>query len=270
MEKIKHNTPCYYIIWHERVINMKVPVFYPAGHTEALGYAVLELKRKGCIFTDRPDRSVTHLLLPAPAFDSDGSLKGGGILHDILKPLSPEVTVLGGNLMHPALEGYKTADLLRDPLYLAENADITAHCALKLAMSKLPVTLRGCHVLVIGWGRIGKCLARLLKQLGAIVTVAARKEADRAMLLALGYDIEDTTGLSYTLLRYRVIFNTAPFMVLPKEAMQYCREDCLKIDLASAQGMEAEDVIWARGLPNKDAPESSGALIARSVLRLSS
>jgi len=32
--------------------------------------------------------------------------------------------------------------------------------------------------------------------------------------------------------------------------------------------MEADDVIWARGLPGKEAPESSGELIARTVLRL--
>ena len=40
------------------------------------------------------------------------------------------------------------------------------------------------------------------------------------------------------------------------------------IDLASKLGIEAEDVIWARGLPGKDAPETSGDLIARTVIRL--
>ena len=29
-----------------------------------------------------------------------------------------------------------------------------------------------------------------------------------------------------------------------------------------------DDVLWARGLPGKDAPESSGKLIARTILRL--
>ena len=137
-----------------------------------------------------------------------------------------------------------------------------------LAMAQLPVTLCGCQVLVIGWGRIGKCLAVLLKKLGAQVLVAARKETDRAMLDALGYDAVDPLLLPTVLPRCRVIFNTAPFMVLPEALMQHCNPKCLKIDLASVRGIEGEDVLWARGLPGKDVPETSGALIARTVIRM--
>ena len=247
---------------------MNGPIFYSAGHTDALEYAIKELRHKGCTVLEKPDPSVTHLILGVPSFEANGSLKGGGRLENVLAALPAGITVLGGNLSSTVLTGYKTVDLLQDSLYLAENADITAHCAVKLALTKLPVTLRGCHVLVVGWGRIGKCLAELLRNMGAIVTVAARKETDRAMLIALGYDTADTTDLGYGLLRFRVIFNTVPFKVLPADAIQYCAPDCLKIDLASSAGIEGSDVIWARGLPNRDAPESSGTLIARSVLRL--
>ena len=243
-------------------------IFYTAGHTKALDYATAQMHHKGCIFAEQPGSTVTHLLLGVPSFEADGTLKGGGDLQDTFDKLSKEVTVIGGNLGTPALANYKTIDLLQDPIYLAENADITAHCAIKVALANLPVTLHGCHVLVVGWGRIGKCLGTLLRHMGAYVTVAARKETDRAMLLALGYDTVDPATLSYGLLRYRVIFNTVPVMLLPKEALQYCSPECLKIDLASTLGMDAEDVIWAKGLPNKDAPESSGALIARTILRL--
>ena len=247
---------------------MNGPIFYSAGHTDALEYAVKELRRKGCTVTQKPAPTVTHLLLDVPSFQADGALKGGGAVEDVLAALPKDVSILGGNFPKGILPDRKVIDLLQDPLYLAENADITAHCAVKLALTKLPVTLRGCHVLVVGWGRIGKCLAALLKNMGAIVTVAARKATDRSMLIALGYDAEGIETLGYGLLRYRVIFNTVPLMVLPAEAIQYCTPDCLKIDLASSPGIEASNVLWARGLPNKDAPESSGALIARSILRL--
>ena len=247
---------------------MKGHIFYTAGHTDALNYATADLLYKGCSFVSEPDCTVTHLLLGVPSFEPDGSLKGGGRLESILPELSKNIIIVGGNLHHPALTDYSTVDILQDNLYLAENAGITAHCAVSLAMQKLPITLDGCHALVIGWGRIGKCLAALLRNMGAIVTVAARREADRAMLLALGYDAVDTAKMDYSLLRYRVIFNTAPTMVLPKKATVFCSPDCLKIDLASMQGIEADDVLWARGLPNKDAPQSSGKLIARTILRL--
>lgn len=235
--------------------------FYTAGHTAALDQAVNILRQQGYDFLPRPDPSVTHLLLPVPGFEADGSIKGGGCLEEILSRLADTVTVLGGNLNTQVLSRYKTIDLLQDPFYIAENANITAHCAVKLAMDALPITMQDCPVLVLGWGRIGKCLARLLRQMGASVTVAARKANDRAMLSALGYEAIDTCQPDTE--RFRVIFNTAPEMV-----WQHCPGNALKIDLASGKGLGDADVVWARGLPAKEAPESSGALIARTVIRM--
>lgn len=247
---------------------MNNPIFLPVGHTDALDYAVGILAHKGCDLARQPNETVTHVLLPVPGFEPDGRVKGGGDLGEILSRLPKDVIIFGGNLKRPELAGYRTADFLLDPLYLAENANITAHCALRLAMSRLPVTLQGCQALVIGWGRIGKCLAALLKRLGAEVTVAARKESDRAMLRALGYDAVDTGALTGCLMRFRVIFNTVPVMVLDESRLPYCRPGCLKIDLASARGIAGEDVLWARGLPNRDAPETSGALIAGTAIAM--
>lgn len=243
-------------------------IFYTAGCTKALYDAAAILQEKGCHFATQPETTVTHLLLDVPSFNPDGTLKSGAQVKDILKQLNSGVTLIGGNLLGPSLDGYRIIDLLQNPDYTAENADITAHCAVKIAMQKLPITLKHCHILVIGWGRIGKCLASLLRSMGAYVTVAARKSADRAMLSALGYDTVNTASIGYELLRYRVIFNTVPEKILSKETVQYCGKDCLKIDLASVPGIDAEDVIWARGLPNKDAPETSGSLIAKTILRL--
>lgn len=232
-----------------------------AGHTPALKYASQELKALGCTILPRPDTSVTHVLLPVPSFDPDGAIKGGSGLPDLLSRLRKDVVIMGGGLDRPELEGYRCIDFLKEPIYTAKNANITAHCALRLAMNKLPVTLEGLQVLVIGWGRIGKCLARLLKSVGAQVTVAARKESDRAMLAALGYTALNTQALDTT--PYRLIYNTVPVMLSPRSP-----GDGLKIDLASDLGLGSLDVIWARGLPGKDAPESSGRLIAETVLRL--
>ena len=232
--------------------------FFPAGNTAALICAVNTLRRQGNSICTRPE-DADCLLLPVPSFTPDGAIQGGGSLSELLEKLPKNVTVLGGNLDRPELAGYSTIDLLKDPAYLAKNAMITAHCAIRLAMNNLPVILEGCPTLIIGWGRIGKCLARLLKQLGADVTLAARKESDRAVLSALGYRAIGIENLDT--LPYRLIFNTAPEMVAP-----YCPGDGLKIDLASKLGLGSTDVIWARGLPGKDAPESSGNLIAQTII----
>ena len=262
-EKIKHPPAFPSIFWDERVMKMSRYIFYPINRSQVLQAAGEALKSRGYGVVDRPCESVTHLLLPVPSFDPGGTVKGGIPLDDILSQLHRDVTVIGGNLDHPALEGYKTIDLLQDPFYLARNAAITAHCALGLILTGLPVTLPEQEVLIIGYGRIGKCMADLLRNIGARVTVAARKETDRAMAESLGH--RSITPNEWTPDQYRIIVNTVPAPVL--DAAQ-CNSNALLLDLASSRGIIGERVNWARGLPGICTPETSGHLIAETVLRL--
>lgn len=233
-------------------------VFYCAANSKALIYAAAFLMEEGAVFVPCPDHTVTHLLLPVPSFEPDGSIKGGGDLVELLSQLPKTVTVVGGNLHRPELAEYEILDLLEDPWYLAKNAGITSYCALELALAKLPITLDKCPVLIIGWGRIGKCLSKLLHSMGACVTVAARKESRRVMIDALGYQSSSIEDIRTE--NYRLIINTVPAMVLP------CAPGtALKIDLASVPGIGGRDVLWAKGLPGLLAPESSGDLIAQVI-----
>ena len=247
---------------------MKQWTIFPYGGTQALPIAVRILEKSGAKIAEKPTAEVTHLLLPVPSFDSDGTVRGGGDLKEILQLLPQDLTVLGGNLTHPMLAGCEKYDLLQEEQYLAENAELTAQCALRLLLNLLPVHLAGVPILVIGWGRIGKCLAKKLQLLGARVFVAARKETDRAMLCALGYEALSMEQMKASLSQYRVILNTAPTPVLSGEEMKACRPDSFQIDLASVSGLEGKDVLWARGLPGKYLPESSGSLIAGAIVRL--
>ena len=241
-------------------------VFYLAVNSQALIAAGEALKAKGYGVVNRPCEAVTDLLLPVPSMHSDDTIKGGVSLSEILKKLPASTSVFGGNL--PQIPNRKTYDLLKDETYLASNASITAYCAIRQAMIQLPVTLRNCPILVIGWGRIGKCLCALLWALEADVTVAARKEEDRAIANALGYRTTNIEDMDADINRYRILFNTVPAQVLDENSLVHCRDNCLKIDLASSPGIIGADVIWARGLPGKDAPESSGKLIAKTITRL--
>lgn len=220
--------------------------FRTAGTSAALMYARRFLEKAGWIY----DSNATYLLLPVPTKE------------DLSAFIEDNTVIIGGNLDTDLYSRHKCVDLLLDPFYLAENANITAYCAVRYAMERLPVILQGCPVLILGWGRIGKCLGQLLQRIGANVTFYARKAADRATAASLGYasidNLNDLTG-------YRVVFNTAPVMLLPGGAST---PEQIKIDLASVHGIAGDDVVWARGLPGKDAPESSGKLIARTIERL--
>ena len=241
---------------------MKSTLIFPAGTTEAIRFAAEQLHRNGIPLIDHPSPEITHLLLDVPSFGAEGNLRDGRKLSALLERLPENVTVIGGNLIHPDLAGYQTFDLLQKEDYLCPNAAITAECALRIAALELKTTFRDTPTLVIGWGRIGKCLAQLLQAMGAPVSVAARKEKDRAMLCALGFN---AIGMDDSIGKYRLILNTVPEAVFADEIIK-CT-DCVKIDLASRKGLAGDDVICARGLPGKLAPESSGQLIADTILR---
>ena len=210
--------------------------FFTYGCSPALRYARNLLEGWGYSFVQNL-QDATHLMLPVPTQELPSTIPEG-------------VTVFGGNIENGI-------DLLKDPYYLQENAAITAHCALKYA------TIRpGTRVLVIGWGRIGRVLAKLLKELGAEVTVGLRTEAAWKQAEAAG--IRPVWAQQWQAREFDVVYNTAPASVLFSGE---CREDATLIDLASTEGIFGKGVNRARGLPGKDAPEESGALIAKTVLR---
>ncbi len=168
---------------------------------------------------------------------------------------STDHTVIGGNLDFLS-ESVTRLDLLRDPYYLAANAAITAEAAVGILLKELKRSVAGAKILILGWGRIGKCLTHQLTALGADLTVYARKDSDRAMLRALGYRYaEEADGSGFD-----CVVNTIPAAVLQKDP------GCLKLELASGVWLPGHDTIVAHGLPGKYKSEASGTLIAKTIL----
>ena len=89
------------------------------------------LREAGVAVTEHICPKATHWLLPVPTKIPFEAPSG--------------VTVIGGNLAVPGM------DLLKDPFYLAENAAITARCAMNL----IDKELKGLPVLVLGWDGLG-------------------------------------------------------------------------------------------------------------------
>ena len=229
--------------------------------SEAIRHAQMYLSEMGLRITQKPAPDISHVLLPVPSFSS-----GDEYLAHILGDLPDDVIISGGNLTSPLLEGYATVDFLQDPYYLAQNAAITASCALQIAETERRMPLDGCAALVIGWGRIGKCLCRLLEKEGANITVAARKDSDRAMVTALGCRGISIDAAAAESDRYDVIMNTAPALVLPNIKQ---KDGAVILELASKPGISGKNILNCRGLPGKMAAEISGRLIAETFVRLS-
>lgn len=237
---------------------MNQVLLYPTGSSESCRYASEILAKSGVSLTDHLTPDITHLLLDIPTKDCSS-------LKELLRRVPKNVTVIGGNLDLSLCAGYRTLDLLQDPYYLAKNAAITADCALKVAAPLLKSTFADSPALILGWGRIGKCLAKMLLDLGCPVSVAARKASDRAMLEALGYRAVDFSEIPSVLNRHTVLYNTVPDLPLHSDIIDDWKTG-IAIDLASEPGMQGNSVIPARGLPGRYAPESSGRLIADTIL----
>ena len=242
-------------------------LLYIPIHAESLCYCRALLQSRGISVTGSPSNDVTHLILPAPSFQSGGKLVDGRDLTEILSDIPKNITVIGGNLGSGLLNEYKSFDLLQDEEYLAQNAAITAECAIRIATIDLPVTLSETPVLILGWGRIGKHLAKLLCRLDCDISVAARKETDLGMISSLGFHAVTYSSLSSRISNYRILFNTVPTEVLPAHIAGKFPANCRMIDLASSPGIGGERAIEARGLPGKLAPESSGYLVGETILR---
>lgn len=245
---------------------MNSVLIYHKGTTAACAQAAAFLSDQGIGLVDHPTPEVTHLLLDVPSFAPDGQLRGGGQLGAVLERLPPDTVVIGGKLNHPDLHKHPVLDLLTDEEYLARNAAITAHCTLEIAASALETTFRETPTLIIGWGRIGKCLVSQLSGPGCPLAVAARNAKDRAMLAALGRKAVDISEIPGMLPRTRLLVNTVPAPILNAEVLDKYPK-CVKLDLASAPGLAGTGVIYARGLPGRYAPESSGRLIAQTILK---
>lgn len=236
-------------------------VLYPIGATKACQVCSRILQTSGAVVMDHPAPEITHLLLDVPAFGPDGMLRSGEDIRHFLPMLPSDITVIGGNLKHPALDGYRCLDFLKEEAYLAPNAAITADCAIRLAGTEMDFVFRGSRALVIGWGRIGKCLAQILRGLACHVTIAARKEEHRAMAEALGFRAVEIGQIPNHLADTQLLFNTVPAPVVPVPIPNHC----LALELASRDGIFGDKVITARGLPGKFAPESAGALMAQYI-----
>ena len=230
------------------------------ARSEAIRYAARYLSDQGVAVTEKCEPDVTHVLLPVPSFS-----RGDEYLAHILTGLPDDVILCGGNLNSPLTEGYCCLDFLQDPYYLADNAAITAECAIKILKKQFHAEIKGSQVLIIGWGRIGKCLCPMLKQAGAFISVAARKVSDLAMIHALGYESIPISEVSEKTQKFDVILNTVPDLLFPGIRI---KDGCIAMELASRPGMTGAKIYDARGLPGKLAPMKSGKLIAETFLRL--
>ena len=101
-------------------------------------------------------------------------------------------------------------------------------------MENSPKTIHNSKCLVLGFGRIGKILAKMLHGIGAEVYCEARKQQDIAWIQVYGYEAIHLNEVNNYLGNFDFIFNTIPYLILDKSNLKLVKKECilmLKIQL---------------------------------------
>ena len=201
-------------------------------------------------------------------------------IDDVLKNIKPHHTVIGGKMQNlsvsVAKKGAACADYGSREDFCLYNANMTAEALVSVIMKKLPVTVSGIKCLILGDGRIGKTLSKKLSDLGADVTVTARKSSDRAMIDIQGFGYLKTSGFIDTGHSYDVVVNTIPAYILKEETFSQLKNTCLVIDASAYPGYINKEYAQKHGisvegafsLPGKYAPATAGKIIADVILNI--
>lgn len=224
---------------------------------------------------------------PVPCSTNDNEIlnapffSGKIYINEIFKKMTKNQLFIAGRISEKIqnlaqIYNVYTVDLLEREEMAVLNAIPTAEGAVKIAIEEMPITLHNSNAMILGFGRIGKNLAKILHGMGANVFVGARKYADIAWIKCYRYIPFFLSEIKSYLGQMDVIFNTIPHVILDSELLKEINKDCPVIDLASKPGgvdfVKAKEigtnVIWALSLPGKVAPVTAAQFIKDTIYNI--
>lgn len=201
-------------------------------------------------------------------------------IEDLFKAIKGKPFIAGhiqGNVHQLALKyNIKVIDVLEREQLAVLNTISTAEGAIQIAMEETSKTIHGSNVLITGFGRVGKMLAKMCYGIGANTYCEARKKEDIAWIKAYGYYPIELNNLTENLNKFDIIFNTIPAIILKEEQLKNIKKECLYVELASPPGgIDVEQAkkmglkyILAQSLPGKVAPTTSAEFIKETIYNI--
>ncbi len=213
------------------------------------------------------------LILPIPTTRDKEYITGTSTRFCELYPLCRDGTLVAGYNIpgeaRAAMEslGARVFDAGLDEQFLLANAEISARGALASLLSDTPLDITDMRVGVIGYGRIGRELSRLLLFLGASLTVYTKRASVAADLATIGVDAE-IISRDTDLSALDAVFNTAPESIISPERIASLPEKTRIIDLASGNIFEPSARLEKlSSIPEAMYPKSAGRLYAEAIVR---
>ena len=209
-------------------------------------------------------------------------------LAELLRAARPGALALGGMLSEEAKAiaadaGVELVDYFAREELAIRNAIPTAEGCIGVLLAQRKRTLWGSAVLRLGFGPVGQAVGTRLAALGAHVTVAARRPAQRAQAESLGMQGAELARLARLAPAFDTVVNTIPAQVLTAPVLARLRPGSLIVAVplrryryrqilpgmrqhkAGAAARCGHKAIHALSLPAACAPETAGEIVARTV-----
>jgi dipicolinate synthase subunit A len=234
-----------------------------------------------------PVNELDAVILPASGTDLNGYIDthfsdySPQLTKDWAKNLNNDCYVFTGISNSYLSELCKEAGLTLIPLFDRNDVAIynsipTVEGAIMMAIQYTDITIHHSNVVVLGFGRVGRTLAKSFKGLEAKVKVGARKKEDLARIFEMGYEPFHMNEVSQHVNDCNILINTIPAPVVNVKVLQSMTKDALIIDLASKPGgtdfryakRRGIKAILTPSLPGIVAPKTAGNILAKVITEI--
>lgn len=220
-----------------------------------------------------------YLLLPIPFTRDNRYINGTNILIcDFLKCNLKDKVIFVGALNEKMSQLMKSnninyIDYYNDEYFAKFNAIPTSEGAIQIIINNTVITISNSNILIVGYGKVAKDLAKKLFCLGANITIAARNNNQRKMAKELSYNavyIEEIYKLAN---KVDIVVNTPNAYIFNEELFNSFSKDVMFLELASNPGGFSFDtkgydnIFIERGLPAKVAPKTAGEYIVLTIVK---
>lgn len=246
---------------------------YLPGKRRQLCYQSLQLP----YFVERM-KEADVIVLPTPVSKLDQTPLIREVMEEYLTDW--EGIVYGGKIPENWQEMFEDKeityyDFMKNEKVAMANAYLTAEATLSILIQKGGYQIKGQKIVITGFGKCARELARVLSSLGAVVTILARSSAARIRAKDMGYEAMDFAYGAEEICGAGAVINTVPSFVFTGSMLEAMNESTLFVDIASSPGGVSPDLKekYPRdyhlelALPARYLQKSSGKILADMVIR---
>lgn len=202
-------------------------------------------------------------------------------IKNVFESLTKDQTLMGGYITEDYKSlgekyPFKLIDFYERDEMRISNAIPTAEGVIQNAMGHMETTMHGSNIMVLGFGRVGKMLSKMLSGIGANVYTAARSHKDISWIKAYGYKPVLLNEIDKYFDEIDVIFNTIPHVSLDESMLKLLNKNTLIFDNASNPGgvdyEKAKEIgiktFRLLGVPGETAPITAAQCIKDTVFNI--